>query len=204
LSHLKDNDLTEIILEIINEEKPQSVRRLTEMLTCTLGFSEEEILKSVTKLQNEGIIKLNDMHLHSSSLSTYLKTSKAIWYWGMLTLAVMTGILVFAISENSYPLIYLRNVLGVMFVLFLPGYALVKAFFINDVHSKSLSNSLERVERVVVSIGMSIALVSIVGLVLYYSPLGLNSITITFSLLVFTIICATAAVIREYQSIELK
>jgi len=44
-------------------------------------------------------------------------------------LSVATAIVVFAIPENAYPIIYIRYVLGVIFVLWLPGFTLIKALF---------------------------------------------------------------------------
>ncbi len=47
---------------------------------------------------------------------------------------------------------------------------------------------------------MSIALTPIVGLILNYTPLGIELTPITLSLLLLTAIFATAAIAREYQT----
>ena len=126
------------------------------------------------------------------SLQNYLSSSHSYWYWITIALALATTITVFAVSENSIPFIYARYVLGAIFVIFLPGYCLIKALF--------PEKELDNIERVALSIGMSIALVPITGLILYYTPLGIRTIPITLSLLALTTIFATAAVIREYQT----
>ena len=38
------------------------------------------------------------------SLTKYLLTEKAVWYWTTIALAVTTVIAVFIIPENAYPL----------------------------------------------------------------------------------------------------
>lgn len=198
-SNSKANDLTETILKVINEKKPQSVKQLTSMLKESLDLEEKEIVKSVLKLQAEGVIKLENQALQSRSLATYLKTGEALWYWVTIATVAITAALVFTISENVYPWVYLRNFFGVIFVLFLPGYAFIKALFPVNMPIKTSTKELETIERIALSIGMSIALVSIVGLLLYYSPLGLDLTAVTLSLLVFTSVFATAAVDRENQ-----
>jgi L-cystine uptake protein TcyP (sodium:dicarboxylate symporter family) len=197
----KSNDLTRTILEVINEEKPQSIRQLVVILRERFGFAEEEIIKSVTKLQVEGLIKLENQAMQSNTFTTYLKTGEAIWYWVIIITGLLTAATVFTISENMYPWIYARNVLGVVFVLFMPGYSFVKAFFPNNVFAEtSRSESLETIIRFALSIGMSIALVSIVGLLLYFSPWSLDLTTEVLSLLAFTSVFATAAVVKEYRA----
>jgi len=51
-----------------------------------------------------------------------------------------------------------------IFVLFLPGYAVTKALFTKNILGKATSKELETIARVALSVGLSIALVSIVGL----------------------------------------
>jgi len=195
----KANDLTETILKVINDKKPQSVKQLTTMLKENLEIEEKEIIKSVLKLQAEGIIKLENQALQSQSLATYLKTREAIWYWVTIAAGAITAALVFTISENVYPWVYVRNVFGVIFVLFLPGYAFIKALFPVNMPAKTSTGNLETIEQIALSIGMSIAVVSIVGLLLYYSPFGLDLTAIVLSLLAFTLVFATVAVARKYN-----
>jgi len=201
-SNSKANDLTETILKVINEKKPQSVKQLTAMLKESLDIEEKVILESVLKLQAEGVIKLENQTLQSRSLATYLKASEAIWYWVTIAAGAITAALVFTISENLYPWIYVRNFFGVIFVLFLPGYAFIKAFFPANLPGKISSESLETIERIALSVGMSIALVSIVGLLLYYSPWGLSLPATVVSLFVFTSIFATAGIVRSTNKIN--
>lgn len=127
---------------------------------------------------------------------TYLESARSIWYWVTLIIAVTTAIIVYVIPTNIYPWAFLRNVLGIIFVFFLPGYAFIKVVFPNKLFAESIEN-LEIIIRIAFSIGISIAIVSIFGLVLYYTPFGLDLTPIIFSLLTFTVILATAGAIKE-------
>ena len=196
-SNSKADDINEKILKVIAERKPQSVKQLTTMLKESFGLEEKVILESVMKLQTEGLIKLENQALQSRSLATYLKTGEALWYWITIAAGALAAALVLAISENVYPWVYVRNVFGLIFVLFLPGYAAVKALFPVDMPLKTSTKELETIELIGLSVGMSIALVSIVGLLLFYSPFGLDLTAVVLSLLGLTLILATVAVLRS-------
>lgn len=107
---------------------------------------------------------------------------------------------VFTIPENAHPLTYLRIALGAIFVLFLPGYALIKTLFPSKVPFPTSSENMDNIERTALSIGMSLALTPIVGLILNYTPWGIRSTPVTLSLLALTVTFATAAILREYQT----
>jgi L-cystine uptake protein TcyP (sodium:dicarboxylate symporter family) len=197
----KPNDLTSIIVEVINEEKPRSVMQLVRMLRQNLDLAEEDIIKHVMKLQADGVIRLENQAVPSNTFATYLKTGEAIWYWVIIITGLMTVVTVFTLAENMYPWIYARNVLGIVFVLFMPGYSFVKAFFPTNVFDKtSISGSLETIIQVALSIGMSIALVSMVGLLLYFSPYSLDLTSAVPSLLALTLVFATAGAVKEYRT----
>jgi len=134
------------------------------------------------------------------SLTKYFLTEKAVWYWTTIAVAIATVIAVFVIPENAYPIVYIRYVLGSIFVLWLPGYTFIKALFPTKVPIKTSSESLDTIERVALSSGMSLALVPIVGLLLNYTPWGIRLTPIVLSLLSLTTIFATVAVIREYET----
>ncbi len=81
---------------------------------------------------------------------------------------------------------FLRTYLGILLVLFLPGYALTGAIFPSK-------KDLEGIERAVISLGLSIAIVPIMGLVLNYTIWGIQEITLLTSLSVFILLmCAIA------------
>jgi hypothetical protein len=198
-SNLKASDLTRIILNVLEENNPQSVEQLTKILTESLDLTEDDIIKSVLKLQTEGIIKLQNQTLELKKSINYLKTGGAIWFWLTIAIGTITSILTLTISESANQWVFIRNILGLVFILFLPGFAFVKALFQNNLSHKNSIGNLETIQHITLSVGMSIVLVTIVGFLLYYSPWGLNLITIVPSLFLLTSLLATAAVIREYK-----
>ena len=162
---------------------------------------EQRIIETILKMQNAGRIKLSEKQpLASPKLVSYLKTKHALWYWLIIGLAISTSAIVFTIPEGSYPWIYIRNGLGTILVFWLPGYAFTKALFPPKPSDKASDKSLETIVQIALSVGISLALVPMVGLLLYYTPWGIQLTTTVPSLLVLTMIFATAGIKREHQS----
>ena len=196
----KADELTQTIIQTINKRKPQNVKQLTTLVKEKLPLTEEKILDAILKLQNQGTIKLENQPLTAPlNLATYLKTGQAFWYWTTIAIATITVAIVFTVPEDFYQLSYLRNVLGIIFVLWLPGYTFIKALFPAHVPIKTSTENLDTIERIALSLGMSIALVPIIGLLLNYTPWGIRLTPIVLSLLALTLVFATIAVIREQQ-----
>ena len=122
----------------------------------------------------------------------YLLSPGAYWFWVIITLGIITSLVVLSISVNNVPFVYARYVLGFAFVLFLPGFTFIKTLF--------PKKELSIVERVGLSIGMSLALVPFISLLLNYTTWGITTNSFTITLLVFTMIFAIASIIREYQT----
>jgi uncharacterized membrane protein len=197
----KTNDPTkDLLIKTINEQKPQTTRQLIDIIQQTTTLSKKEIITALNQLETENIIQLNEKKEISITFGTYIFSKEAAWYWIIIAVTLVTSLTVFTIATDSYPLAYLRNVLGVIFVLFLPGYAFVKAVFQKKVPIKTSSESFDNIERFVLSIAMSIAITPMVGLILYYTPFGIGLTPITLSLQIITTVLATAAMAREYQT----
>jgi hypothetical protein len=195
----KAGDLAQIVIQIVNERKPQSVRQLTAFVKERLPIPEEEILNAILDLQNQGKIELENSPLSpSTKLQAYIKSRNALWYWTTILMATITAVIVFTVPENLIPLSYFRIVLGTIFILWLPGYAFVRALFPQHEPTKTNAKNLDAIERIALSLGMSLALVPIVGLLLNYTPWGIRLTPIVLSLLALTIVLATAAAVREH------
>lgn len=195
----KSSNVDQKILRIISEKRPQSVEQLLTLAKEELKISEHELLELILKMQSEGKITLKKQMRPATCFSVYLKTGYAFWYWATIITAIITTIVVFLIPEDLYPWIYIRYVLGAIFVLWLPGYTFIKALF-PEWAPKTSEKPLDKIERIALSVGMSLAIVPIVGLLLNYTPWGIRLTPIVLSLLALTIVFATAALLKEYQN----
>ena len=85
-------------------------------------------------------------------------------------------------------------------MLFLPRSTSIKAPCPTQVPIKTSTENPDNIERIALSLGMSLALVPIIGLLLNYTPWGITLTPITLSLLALTTVFATAAILREHQT----
>jgi len=83
-----------------------------------------------------------------------------------------------------------RIVLGLPFVLFLPGYTLISALF-------PKRGSIGAVERIAFSFGLSIATAILIGVMLNYTPWGINLYPILISVTLFILITSAVAWYRR-------
>ena len=71
------------------------------------------------------------------------------------------------------------NILAVLFVLFLPGYLLTAALFPKN-------TEIDWIERIALSLGLSIAVVPLLGLLLNFTPFGVRFVPIVGTIALFT------------------
>jgi len=98
--------------------------------------------------------------------------------WDLLIVALLTTLLILAIAltpENIW-----RTILGLPFILFLPGYVLISFLFPED-------EPLDHIERIALSFGLSIAITPLIGLLLNYTwEISLLPILYSQSLFIYT------------------
>jgi uncharacterized membrane protein len=83
-----------------------------------------------------------------------------------------------------------RTALGIPFALFFPGYALIGALFPGK-------NGLGKIERLALSIGLSLAIVPLVGFALNYTSWGIRLYPIITSLFILTLLLSIVSNYRR-------
>lgn len=194
--------LKEAILGTTREHKPKTADQLVkEMHEQFPSITEKVIVEALLELQNEGKLQFEPKNALPHNLMPFLRTNAALWYWVTFAIAIAAAVSVFVVPEGAYPFVVLRYGLGSVFILWLPGYTFIKALFPRELPLKTNDRNLDLIERAVLSLGMSLALVPIVGLLLNYTPWGIRLAPITLSLTALSLTFATTAVVREYQSL---
>jgi len=102
-------------------------------------------------------------------------------------IGILTATAVLLAVIIAAPASPVRIVLGLPFVLFFPGYVLVAALY-------PRRDDLDGIERLALSLGLSLAVVPLVGLALNYTPWGIRLTPILVGLTVFITICSLAAI----------
>ena len=162
-----------------------SVRDLVKELGADYGA--DRIVARVIELEEKGTVSVVEPSPYRSFVS-FLVSPLSLWFWGALAAAVASLVLVYV---SSGVILYLRYVFGGLLVLFLPGYSLVEALY-------AKKQELEGLTRIALSIGLSLALVPLTGLVLNYTPWGIRLLPVTISLVLLTAVFLLLAAQRKY------
>jgi uncharacterized membrane protein len=85
-----------------------------------------------------------------------------------------------------------RIILGLPFILFIPGYVLIFALF----PTRKTDKGIDSIERIALSFGLSIAIVPLIGLGLNYTPWGIRLQPILLSVFIFIIGVGSIAIYR--------
>jgi len=173
---------------------PITLSELIDILTKKYAIKLEEAAKMIYVAWKNGELEMLEPKPPRNLLS-YTFTLRSLWFWLLTTLIGITIAIVLYVSEP--PLIYLRYVLGSVFVLYLPGATLIEALY-------PRGEDLEPLERLALSIGLSLAVVPLIGLVLNYTPWGIRLQPILTALALFTECMAIAALIRKYKYYKLR
>jgi uncharacterized membrane protein len=96
---------------------------------------------------------------------------------------------------------YVRVPLGLLFILACPGYAFIAALY-PERHAEATEDGLGRrglqpLERTALSLGLSIAIVPLLGLALNYTPFGIRLVPVLLTVAAFTLLCAAVAAWRR-------
>ncbi|MEM1526666.1 MAG: DUF1616 domain-containing protein [Ignisphaera sp.] len=120
----------------------------------------------------------------------------SLWLWTVVAL-IITTILTIALTPLVPVTIYVRYIVGSIAVLFLPGYVTVEALYPRE-------EDLTPLERLALSIGLSLAIVPLIGLVLNYTPWGIRLTPISMALTLYTTVIAMIASYRKYLELQKK
>jgi hypothetical protein len=167
---------------------------MLERVSSARGVAKASVARGLFRAVEEGKVELVDPH-PPSGFAGFLFSFYAFRFWVVLAFIGVVGFSIFWMPQ-VYPLYYLRMGVGLVFVLYIPGYVLIEALY-------SKAGELERLERFGLSIGLSLALVPLVGLALNYTPWGIRLEPVFASLIVLTVLLGLLSVYRKYGYWEL-
>jgi uncharacterized membrane protein len=121
------------------------------------------------------------------------------WYKIVVVLILVSAISIL-IVEDAGPQAYIRYLLASVLVLFLPGYAFLKALSPSRAISRG-GGQMDNATRFALSVVLSIVMVSVLSLILDLSPWGINLGSLILSLSVFTFVSSTIGLAREQRDI---
>jgi len=106
----------------------------------------------------------------------------------LVLINVLSALLILVII--LFPNSSVRIILGLPFVLFFTGYVSISALF-------PIKEELDIIERLAFGIGLSIAITSLIGLILNYTLFGIRVYSVAFSLFSFILLVSIVAIYRR-------
>jgi len=180
------SDLDKRVIERIGAKEPVSLPALVTDLSKDLGYSSDRVTEGLMALQSRKLVVISERTPYVS-LPSYAVSPISLWFWGAVGATLLSVAFVFATSGLA---LYLRYVFGGLLILFLPGYSLIEMLY--------PKRELDELARFALSIGLSLALVPLVGLVLNYTPFGIRLLPVAFSLSGLTLVFLVLALRRKH------
>jgi hypothetical protein len=181
-------DTEELVMKAAGSMDNPKLQDVVEKLRFK-GLDFGDAAKTVYALWKQDALDLLEPGFPSTILK-YALSLQSLWFWALTALVgSMIPIVSYVVDA---PFIYIRYVLGSLFLLYLPGSMLMEALY-------PKSQDLEGLYRLVLSIGLSLAVIPLIGLLLNYTPWGIRLTPITISLATFTEAMAVTALIRKYR-----
>ncbi len=125
----------------------------------------------------------------------------------LVAIAVLCGLVTLFSVQNIGPAA-IRAPLGFAFVILAPGYALAAVLFPYERRQRNgwvipadqgdKRSRITFVERIVISAGLSLAIVPLTGLLLGYTQWGFNPTALTAAIAILTVILSIAATVRRW------
>jgi len=190
------SSLEKKVLRILETANPKTVQEVVDTIRSEEPLLTEEI-KEITeilrRLDERGKIQLIDLSIDQPARGEAYGQNSGIrqdnkWLYVVLTLVVGTFAAVYALPPGNAH-VPIRWVLASLLAIFLPGYTTVQALF--------PAKTLDYTERFAFSVGLSFALLGLVGLILNYTPWGLEVAPIVASLFLYTVSLALIAFYRR-------
>lgn len=182
-------DVSKVVLETAKSLDRPTLSELVDYLVKQKGLKFKDATKAVYVEWKKGTLDLSDTN-PPSTLPSYFFSLESIWFWAVTGLVATTMLVVFTVNTSS--LLYVRYVLGGVFVLFLPGFMLISALY-------PRSGELDGLERAALSIGLSLAIVPLIGLLLNYTPWGIRIEPIMISMTALAEALAAVCVVRRFK-----
>lgn len=116
--------------------------------------------------------------------------AKRSWDFCLIVLlSVLIVLIIYVVPDNLT-----RMIVGLPFILFFPGYALTVTLFPE-------THPLNSIERITLSLVLSLVVVPLIGFILNFTPLGIRLEPILWSLSLFSVVLSLFAVRRRRNTV---
>mgnify|MGYP005831098547 CR=1 FL=1 len=195
-------EIQSFIAQLLKRRGGLKVRDILEAASEKYSLDEEQLLGVIKDMAGRGEINLYSSEVHGAKTDPAEGEGKNVYRYlaaegkvnfTVVILAAASVLAVLAIPEAYPALAVLRWILGGIFLLFLPGYSLLRALY--------PEREFDVLERIALSVFLSVALTSILGLILNFTPAGVSLLPVLVAVAAFTVICSLIDFLRRIRSL---
>lgn len=181
--HVKANEdeFRALVIKKVNEAPDLTVNDLVNIMEKERNVPQKITIKIVQELQSEGKISLKEEKV------SHFYTN---WVFWVISFSILTSLLVISDIQSIFLMIVLKYLFGTFYLFFIPGYSFTNL----------ISRDMPIIEKIGLSFALSIAIVSLTGLFLTYTPFRLTLLTITLSLFVEIVIFSSSALYKNSRN----
>lgn len=176
------------------EETPEKEPDKSKELTPSQA-AKEETLQKLQAINTPLTTDKNGIIAHGDIKKTPSSFKPRNYYMDIILVAAITILTVAFVLIPPLNKTFIRTILGILLVLFIPGYSLIAALF-------PKWGDLDGIERAALSFGLSIAVTPLIGLALNYTPWGIRLDPILICLTIFTLVMCLIAFLRRRKLLE--
>jgi hypothetical protein len=189
----RDDDLevdktSERVLEAVRPYFGETLGALIDEV-LKLGFKPHEVARGIYAMEGQGRLSMVNPNPPSGFMD-YILSPYSLSYWLLLIYMAFQAYFILWMPQ-VYPLVYVRIIVAAVFLLYVPGYTLIEVLC-------PKTKELERLERIGLSIGLSVALIPLVGFMLNYTPWGIKLESSLISISLLTTVLGFVALYRKY------
>ena len=195
ISEVQRDDVKKRVKDIITEDNPETVRVIIDKIKDEYKLNQKEILEIILELKDSNHINFErSLSQRPENLYGYIISPDSDWFKLVIISIMGTLLTVYTIPASLVPLIYLRYAFSLIFIMFVPGYSFIRTLYLTD--------EITNFERITYSLGTSLIIAPLMGLLLNYivGEIGLNIIII--SITIVTLLLSAIALYREYNATQ--
>lgn len=189
----------------MSTHEPQPITKLVKLVQREFSLSEQDVFIILHNLERDTSLSCNknlSLPAFPQTLKNYCFSKYCGWYWSILFIVGSTLTAIFTIHDSLYPLTYIRQIFGIIFVLFIPGFSFMRLIYPKKVTLLGSVRGSTSLECLALSLGLSVTLTAIVGLVLNFTPWGITLLPTASILFIITLVFSTIAVVQDYNRMK--
>ncbi|HLI46647.1 MAG TPA: DUF1616 domain-containing protein [Geobacterales bacterium] len=182
-------DKAEIKRIVLEHLKKKEIIKVSE-LASNLRIEEEELANALLEMENSGEIEIIEPFPKNLRFTNYLLSLDHAFWFHATNLAIILTIIIVLVIPESIITYLVKSAISVLFLIFFPGYTIVQFLF--------PGREISLAEKLAISIGISIGLIPVFSLLLYYT-LNIGLFQIISMVSAFTFLMNCLAMRKKYK-----